>query len=227
VRRLLVPVLLAGPLAVGLLRYVLPYKTTDSSEQIVAAVYANVGHQNAVLWLGMIAILTLVPGVIVVLWQTRLLAPKLTRVSAALVIPAYLCLGAVMSEDVLVAAAQKSGLSPSQAAGLISAMHPSIAVQTGIFVVGHVLGTVLLGVAVLRTRLAPVPAAWALIVSQPIHFIAAVIVGSHALDLVGWSLTAIGMACVAVELGGPAGLADQAVAGRERGAPVAVVGHDR
>ena len=55
--------------------------------------------------------------------------------------------------------------------------------RSRLFVVGHVLGTILLGVGMLRWRVVPVWAAVATIVAQPIHFVAAVIVSSQTLDL--------------------------------------------
>ncbi len=88
----------------------------------------------------------------------------------------------------------------TQAAALFSAAHPTIGVATGIFVVGHVVGTVLLGIALVRSGRIPAWAGWAVAVSQPIHFVATVFLGSPQVDFVGWSLTAVGMAVVAREL---------------------------
>jgi hypothetical protein len=67
-------------------------------------------------------------------------------------------------------------------------------------VVGHVLGTVLFGVAFLRSRRIPVPVSWLLIVSQPLHFVTTVFLGLAWVDLVAWTLTAIAMAAVALAL---------------------------
>jgi uncharacterized membrane protein YdfJ with MMPL/SSD domain len=64
-----------------------------------------------------------------------------------------------------------------------------------VWVIGHILGTVLLGVALWRTI--PVWAALALIVSQPLHLVAAVIVPNHLLDGLAWLLTAVGFAVTA------------------------------
>ena len=68
------------------------------------------------------------------------------------------------------------------------------------FVLGHVFGTILLGTALLRTRAISAPAAWLVIVSQPLHFVAAVIVASHTLDLFAWGLNAVGFAAVSVAI---------------------------
>ena len=103
-----------------------------------------------------------------------------------------------------------SGADPRQVALLLDSLHPSMDVGLAIFVVGHVLGTVLFGIALLRSGRVPAWAAWAVAISQPLHFIATVFVGSPTLDLIGWSLTGVGLAVVARAL-----LADEAVASRE------------
>ena len=58
-------------------------------------------------------------------------------------------------------------------------------------------GTVLLGLALLRARAVPVTVGWAMAVSQPLHFVAFVVLGVQALDVVAWTLTAVGMAFAA------------------------------
>ena len=61
---------------------------------------------------------------------------------------------------------------------------------------GHILGTVLLGVAAYRTRLMPRPVAVALAASQVVHLVA--VIGELPwLDLLAWGTTAIGMAFLA------------------------------
>jgi hypothetical protein len=195
---LLLPI---GPLAVGLLRFLLPYYSATTSAATVAAVYARPGRETAVLWLDLVAVLTLVPGVLIALAHTRAGAPRLTAWAAALVVPAYLCLAGPLAADVLLWSGEHARLSQATTTDLVQAIHPALNVQLGIFIVGHVVGTVLLGAAVLRTRLAPARIAWALVFSQPLHFGAVVILGSPGLDLFGWSLTALGMGAVAVHLG--------------------------
>lgn len=68
---------------------------------------------------------------------------------------------------------------------------PHAAVTGIIFVLGHLVGTVLLGLAMWRARVAPAWLALGLAVSQPIHLIS-VMTGLRPLDLVGWGLTAVG-----------------------------------
>ena len=65
------------------------------------------------------------------------------------------------------------------------------------FVVGHIIGVILLGVALLRGRVIPAWAAWALIVSQPLHVVFAVVIPSNGLDAAAWALTTVGFAAAA------------------------------
>lgn len=194
-RRLALVLLPVGPLCVALLRYLLPYYTADGSLGTVVAVDADPGRESVVLWLGLAALVTLVPGVIAA--AGVLPASRLKAWALALSVPGYLCLGVILSQDYLLWSGAHAHTDPRQVAQLLDAAHPSLNIGTGIFVVGHVVGTVLLGVALLRSGRIPVWAAWAVVVSQPLHFIAAVIVGSPTLDLIGWTLTGIGLAAVA------------------------------
>ena len=186
-----------GPAAVGVLRYVLPYYTADSSAGVVTASSLHPGSQDAVLWLGYVAILTLVPGVLAAAQVSRSAAPRLTGWAVALIVPGYLSMGGLFFSDQLLWSGQRAGVAPETIATLLDAPHPTVGISIGVFVVGHVVGTVLLGIALLRSGRIPAWAAWALTVSQPVHFVATVIAGSPTLDLIGWSATAVGMAMVA------------------------------
>jgi hypothetical protein len=65
-----------------------------------------------------------------------------------------------------------------------------------LFVLGHIVGMVLLGSAL--WGLIPRWAAVAIMVSQPLHFVAFVILGSQPLDALAWGLTAVGFAACAL-----------------------------
>ena len=64
-----------------------------------------------------------------------------------------------------------------------------------VFVAGHILGGILLGIALWRAI--PRWAALALVVSQPLHLFFAVVVPNHWADAAAWSLTGIGFAAAA------------------------------
>ena len=194
---LLLPI---GPAAIAVLRLLLPYYTESDSAGMVAAVDAHPGRQSAVLWLAYIGILTLVPGLFAAARVCRDASPRLTTWALALSVPGYLSLGMLVGADHLLWSASDAGLSRADAVAVVDAGHPSIDVAIGVFVLGHVIGTALLGLALLRSGRIPAWAGWAIAVSQPLHFIATVILGSPQVDFVAWSLTALGMAVVAREV---------------------------
>lgn len=183
-----------GPAAVALLRYFLPYDTVDDPGAIVGTVMTEQGRMSFVLWMVFVSSLTLVPAAYFVGRLTRRRAPRLTAVALVLLVPGYLALPSLAQTDYTVWAGVKAGVDTGSITRLLDTVHPSMAVAGGIFVLGHVLGTVLLGVALWRTRVVARWAAVCTIVSQPIHFVAAVIVVSHSLDLVGWGLQVVGFA---------------------------------
>ena len=191
---LLIPI---GPAAVAVLRYVLPYQTGDDAEAVVTAVAAQPGTQSAVLWLTFVATLTLVPAVLWVGRLTRRRAPRLTAAALLLLVPGYLSLPWAVGADMLLWIGVQEGLDTGTLAELYGTLHPTSNIAAGVFVLGHVLGTVLLGIAMWRSRAVPRWAAVATIVSQPLHFVAAVIVGSPSLDFVAWGLNAVGFAVAA------------------------------
>ncbi|MEV6417957.1 hypothetical protein [Kribbella sp. NPDC051718] len=189
-------VLPLGPAAVALLRFVLPYYTTDDTQAMAAKVNAEQGRGSAVLWFGFLAVLTLVPAAFAAGKLTRRRAPKLTLVALALLIPGYLALGWLAGEDQLLWSGAHAGVDGATVTRIAEAVHPTSSIAGVVFVLGHVLGTILLGIALWRSQVVARWAAVAVIVSQPIHFVAAVIIPNHALDLVGWGLQAVGFAAV-------------------------------
>jgi len=189
-----------GPALVMALRLLLPGFTAEDATQSAAAVAQSPGRESAVLWLGYLATLTLVPGVIAAGALARRGAPRLATWAVALLVPAYLSMGALITGDAVLWSGQRAGLSPATTGAVYDDLHPSIGLAVGVFVLGHVVGTVLLGLALLRSRTISAPIAWALTISQPLHFVAFVVLGIQALDVVAWGLTTVGMAAAAVAL---------------------------
>lgn len=194
---LLLPV---GPAAIAVLRLILPYYTAGTPADTVAAVSADPGRQSLVLWLAYVAILTLVPGLVATAGICREGAPRLTTWALGLAVPGYLSLGMFVGSDHVLWSVTNAGLSGADAVAVLDAGHASIDVAIGVFVLGHVIGTVLLGLALRRSGRIPLWAAWAIIVSQPLHFVATVFLGSPQVDFVAWSMTAAGMVLVAREV---------------------------
>ena len=114
--------------------------------------------------------------------------------------PGYLSLGMFAGADHLLWSTWRAGVPTGEAVAVVDAGHPSLDVAVAVFVVGHVVGTVLLGLAMLRSGRIPAWAAWAITRVPTLHFVATVVLGSPQLDFVAWTMTAVGMGFVAREL---------------------------
>lgn len=191
-RRVAAVLMPIGPAFVAVLRFVIP------PEPVGESVAAHPGTQRLVLWLGLGAVLTLLPGALAAIRLVRRHTPRLATWTAALLVPGYLGMTALLATDAVAMAGTDLGLPPGRVSDLADAVFalPTVTVLTLVFVVGHILGTLVLGIAVLRARLAPAPVAVALAASQFVH-LAAVIAGLPWLDLLAWGTTAVGMAFLA------------------------------
>ena len=191
--RILAAVLMPiGPAAIAVLRFVIP------AEPIGESIAADPGAQELANVMSVIAAFTIVPGAYAALHLLRRHRPQLTLWTAAFLVPAYLVLtsGALLGYSDL--AAIRLGAPPAEVTAQSVAMFesPIVAGMLWIFVIGHLVGTVLLGIAACVARVVPVWAGVLLAVSQPLH-VAAVVLYSRPLDLVGWGLTAVGMGFLA------------------------------
>jgi hypothetical protein len=189
-----------GPLYVVAARGLLPYWTDQDTPTMVENSVAHLGALGALNWLGLLGYPLLLVSVMGLAWVTRRAAPALATVGGVLSFLAFVLINASGNLDYLIYIMGREGYSSEQITTLVdqNASHP-IAVIGGItFVVGHIVGMILLAIAARRARLLPLWAAVGLAVSQPIHLVAAVIIPSKLLDVTaGWGLTTLGFAMVA------------------------------
>ena len=203
-RRALAVLMPIGPLAIAIVRGILPYNTTDSNTVMAAKVAAHQGTETVVVWLTFIALLTLIPGVIALGLLARRHAPRLGTAGLVVSFAAVACLfwSNVAGADTVALGAARIGTAPGATGALLTSIGAITAIGLGstIFVIGHILGLLLLAVALWRGRVVPRWAALLLGVSQILHFVFAVIVPNHPLDGCAWGLTAVAFAVVAVAL---------------------------
>jgi hypothetical protein len=193
-----------GPLAIAIVRGILPYNTTDSNTTLATQAAAHQGTESLVVWLTFIAMLTLIPGVIAVGMLARRGAPRLGTIGLVAAFAGFMSLfwSTVAGSDNVALGAARIGISPALTGRLLDSMGavPAIGLGSDLFVAGHILGLVLLGIALWRGRVLPSWAALMIAASQILHFIFAVIVPVHALDGLAWGLTAVGFAAAALVL---------------------------
>jgi hypothetical protein len=192
-----------GPLAIAIVRAVLPYYTTDSNTAIAAKVAAHQGSETLAIWLTFVAVLTLIPGVIAVGLLARRHAPRLGTTGLVLAYAAFACLfWSVSTSDNAALGAARIGMRPATTGALLTSIANirPIGLATGIFVLGHILSLVLLGVALWCGHAIPTWAAVMLACSQLLHLVFAVFVPNHVLDGCSWGLTAVAFAVAAVAI---------------------------
>lgn len=203
-RRVLAIVMPIGPLAIAFLRGILPYSTTDSNAVMAAKVAAHQGAESIVIWLTFVALLTLIPGVIAVGMLARRGARRLGTAGLVLAFAGFMSLfwSTIAGADNVALGAAHIGMSPPATGRLLDSIGaiPAIGLASNLFVLGHIVGLALLGIALWRGRTGPAWAALLIGGSQVLHLVFAVIMPVHALDGLAWGLTAVGFAAAAVTL---------------------------
>lgn len=186
-----------GPLTIAALRGLLPYDTVDDTTTIASTITAHPAAESGVLWLSYLALLTLPLAVLIVSRVAMRVRPQLGTIAAVVAWVAFASLAFLVTPDLAAQAGADAGLPPATTAAVLTAIESNPVASTAlvIYVVGHILGAVLLGLALWRAI--PRWAAAALIVSQPMHFVVTVIVPNHLLDALAWVLTTIGFAAAA------------------------------
>jgi len=169
------------------------FVTDDSNtRQALDSIAANPDRQFTFALLGFVASLTVVPAFLAAARLARRRRPVLATIALGVNLIAYLGGSAMFAIDSLYLAGAKLPVEQRDAAaGLIDAMWSTgiTGVGTLLFVVGHVLGAVLMGFA-LRGSIPTV--GWiAMIVSQPAHFVAFVVFPNRVMDAMAWGLMAL------------------------------------
>jgi hypothetical protein len=195
----------AVPLAVfvAVFRYLLPYDDADTPREIFDKVVAATTYQQTGLWVGAVVVLTGFAGILAVAWLTRRRTPVLTTIAMFLAVPGYIALfaGGTYGDVMAYLVGTRDGLDVETAFQLGWGMESSAQSNALglIFVAGHLFGTILLGVALWRARIAPTWLAIGFTFSQPIH-LTSVLTGIRWIDLIGWGLTGVGFGWAAWRL---------------------------
>ena len=145
---------------------------------------------------GMIGCLLIIPAVLTALGQAP--RSRLAFVGGSLMIAGYVCyFGVLVSNMIIIAMAQHGGPLADYAA-VIDTSQADIwtAWVFPIFIVGNLLGTLLFGIGLLRSRTVPILAA-ILIMLWPVLHVAGLFLGGEVLEVIGAVLQAIGFAGVA------------------------------
>jgi hypothetical protein len=184
------------------LRGVMPYWTDEDQRGIVAGISGSLGRAAALNYLALLSYPFLLLGALAVGFAVRRRVPVLATVATGILFGGLSLASFVGSSDVVAEAmARDGGYDQATIVDVTQLVmdHPTGIIGILAFILGHLLGMVLLGVAVVRAGLVPWWVGAMIIVSQPVHVVSAVLVPSRALDVVGgWGLTTLGFAFVAL-----------------------------
>lgn len=190
-----------GPLLVTLARAVMPYWTSDDPTTVVAKVAGATTTMNLLIWLGALLTPCMIISMLTLGYVARRGAPVLATIGTVLSFGAYALWGATGNLDYTATVLLSAGYSVEEVVTLAGHLESTVlSMVVGFFwVLGHILGLVILAIALHRARVLPLWAAVLMALSQPVHLVAAVIVPSRWLDVFGgWGMTTF--TCVLVSL---------------------------
>jgi len=162
---------------------------------------ANPDRQFTFALLGFLGLLCVVPAFLAAARLSRRRRPVLTAVALAVNLVGYLGAFAMPAIDNLYLIG--ASLPPGQrdaAAVVIDKMWSSgiPGLSTNLFVLGHILGAILMGLA-LRGSIPTV--GWlAMLLTTPVHVLSFVVLQMPALDMAAWLLMTLSFACCAVKI---------------------------
>ena len=173
------------------------------SDESGAAALALVAAEPAALRLavmaGLLGALLIVPAVLAAMRLARRSWPAF--IGGSLMIGGYICyFGVLLSNMIIIAMAARGGPLGDYAAVIdASQSDGSTTWVFALFVVGNLLGTLLLAIGLLRSRAVPAWAALSIMVWPPLHA-TGLIVGNELWEVTGAVLQALGFAATAVVL---------------------------
>ncbi len=176
------------------------FQTDDRvTREALDAIATNPDKQFMFALLGYIGILTIVPAFLAAARIARRRRPALTMVALGVNLVAYLgawAMGAV--DNLFLIGAKLPAEQRDVAATVIDQMWSDglAGVSTALFVLGHIFGAILMGLA-LRGSIATF--GWvAMLLTTPAHVVAFVVLQMPVLDLAAWLLMTVSFACCAV-----------------------------
>ncbi|PQZ93769.1 hypothetical protein CQ018_08940 [Arthrobacter sp. MYb227] len=196
-------VITLGPFGILMIRAIMPYWTTDSPDAIVSQSLANQGTLDLMVWSGIVFAPMLLLSVLAISYVARRGSPLLAMLGGGLGFVGWSMGATTVNMDYLVSQLGASGFDHQSITDIGDALQNSTFAAVGgiIWLIGHIVGMILTGIALGRAKILNWWVAGALMVSQPFHFIAAVVVPSRLLDVtMGWGLTTVASVFVSIAL---------------------------
>jgi hypothetical protein len=171
--------LLAGTAApLGLVLFalatlVVPYSTSGSSKEMAADIAAHQGTTELCVWLWTVGTLMFLPALIGIGLLATARSARLGLWGSLLFGTGLLAITATPSLDIVALGAFDKGVSQAAMVKVADGTNALAVVNAPLFyfIAAHVVGAILLGVALLRGRVVPAWAAWLLILSMPLNVV--------------------------------------------------------
>lgn len=185
-----------GPVLFAVAMLLIPYDTNGSAKEVARDIAAHRGVTELAAWLWAVGTVLLLPGLVVVGLLAVAHSPRLGLWGAVLFGTGLVAIGTTPSLDTVALGAFAKGVREEDLVRVADGVNGLPVVNGPIlyFVVAHVVGAVLLGVALLRGRAIPAWAAWLLILSMPVNA-AAYITGLAPLVAASFLMLAAGCGC--------------------------------
>jgi hypothetical protein len=162
-----------GPVLFALASLVIPYGTGGSSKEIAKDIAAHQGATELSAWLWTVGTVVFLPGLVAVGLLATARSARLGLWGSLLFGTGLIAVTATPSLDIVALGAFDKGVSQDAMVKVADGTNALAVVNAPLFyfIAAHVIGAILLGVALLRGRVIPAWAAWLLILSMPLNVV--------------------------------------------------------
>jgi len=182
-----------APIAFAIIRAVIPYSNSPSE-----ALTAYSGHAGAYTLLAAAEVVAVLTMGFAMLGLGRLIqgrAPLLALIGTPVAVLGWFMVAVLGTLDSVTHEMTQAGIAGETGASLLTRINANseIGLFFGLFLAGHLVGTLLLGVGLLVSRSVPAWAGIAVIAGDVLHPVAFVVLQSHALDALAYLILGAGM----------------------------------
>jgi hypothetical protein len=162
-----------GPVMFALAMLVVPYTTNGSAKEIAKDIAAHQGATELSVWLWTVGTVLFLPGLVAVGLLATARSARLGLWGSALFGTGLLAVTVTPSLDTVALGAYDKGVGQGVMVKVADGTNALAVVNVPLFyfIAAHVIGAILLGVALLRGRVIPAWAAWLLIVAMPLNVV--------------------------------------------------------
>ncbi|MFJ9180699.1 hypothetical protein [Streptomyces sp. NPDC102360] len=201
-RAVMAAVMVLGPLLFITASLMSPYDMTeDKLSKLVGDIAANEGQEKAASWVWMAFGFVMIAATLLVCVYVMARSPKLGLTGLLLLAGGVTAASVTPSYDLITLAGLDKGVDQDTIVQILKGTDGlPMLMAVGIwFIGGIVLGSVVLGIGLLRSRSVPAWAAWVLIAAMPVN-VAGWILGVTVLAYAGFALLAVAFGVLALDV---------------------------